>query len=174
MRTRIASRFAMVVIAGMFGSVVATPAVGAAPGGSLSAVASGPFAGTTSYTFVTDGCSFVHQVYDGTYGTRRKATGSFHLSGCVDLVGSSFLYTGSFSVDAKGQGALTGTVTGTVDAATLPCAPLDFVLTVTGGTGRLARVSGSITLQGSWCGRGNVPAVDDPISGQLVGSLIRH
>jgi hypothetical protein len=152
---------------GLLGTVVAAPA-GAASG--TSGVVSGPFRGTTSYTFTTDGCSFVHQVYQGTFGTRGK-TGSFRLAGCVDLT-TSFGYTGTFTVEARG-GNLTGTVAGTIEAATLPCAPFHFTLTVTGGSGRFHRTVGSIAVDGEWCNRGEIPAVSDPIDGQFVASLTR-
>lgn len=172
MRARIVSRWVIVLAAGMLGSVVAMPTVGASPGGAPSATASGPFTGTTSFTFGTDGCSFVHQTFDGTFGAPRKRTSTFHLNGCVDLAGG-FQYTGSFTMGLKRHGSLTGTVTGSVGAEPIPCVPLDFTLTVTGGTGRFTRTSGTIALHGTWCSSGTIPAVNDPISGTLVGSLTR-
>jgi hypothetical protein len=132
---------------------------------------SGSFTGTTSYTFTTDGCSFVHQVYEGTFGPRTKPIGTFRLAGCVNLT-SSFGYTGTFTVTTHG-GGLTGTVAGTIEAATLPCAPFHFTLTVTGGSGRLHRTRGTIAVEGEWCNRGQVPAVHDPIDGHYVASLTR-
>jgi hypothetical protein len=152
---------------GMLG-VLAAPA--GAAGGSSGAV-SGPFTGTTSYTFTTDGCSFVHQVYQGTFGTRSRPSGSFDLAGCVELT-TGFTYSGTFTVRTAG-GALTGTVAGTIDAEILPCSPFHFTLTVTGGTGRFRHTGGTIAVTGQWCSRNTVPAVDDPISGTFVASLTR-
>jgi hypothetical protein len=150
---------------GMLG-LVATPA-GA---GGTSGVATGPFTGTTSYTFTTDGCSFVHQVYEGTFGT-RGTSGSFRLAGCVDLT-TAFGYTGTFTVTAHG-GKLTGTVAGTIEAQTLPCSPFHFTLTVTDGSGRFHRTGGPNAKNGEWCNRGEIPAGNDPTDGQLVASLTR-
>jgi hypothetical protein len=89
----------------------------------------------------------------------------------VDLT-TNFGYTGTFTVQARG-GDLTGTVAGTIDAATLPCAPFRFTLTVTGGSGRFHRAAGAIAVTGQWCNRGQVPALNDPIDGQFVASLTR-
>ena len=172
MRSHVLTKLFTIAIAGVLWSALAMPTAGGASGDGLDALVSGPFTGTTSYTFTVSGCSFVHQVHDATYGTRSRPSGSFHLDGCVGL-GTTFPYTGTFTLRAKGHATLTGTVSGTVRAEIVPCAPLEFVLTVTGGTGRLARASGSIALHGAWCGRGDIPAVEDPISGALVGSLAR-
>src|SRR4051812_28505888 len=176
MRVPSFGKLAAVVIAGVLSMVVAAPAATAAPSGSLDALVSGPFTGTTGWKFTAAGCSFVHQTYDGTYGTRRKPVGSFHLDGCVAPAGTSnnglFTYNGTFSLHAKGHTGVTGTVSGIEDAGMFPCAPLNFVLTVIGGTGRLAGSTGSITLHGNWCGRTvTVEPVADPISGELVTSL---
>jgi hypothetical protein len=155
------------------GFVLALVGPVAAPAGAKPApLASGPFTGTTSYTFVTDGCSFVHQVYDATVGSNRNPTSSFHLAGCVTLSMNSdgFPYSGTFTIRTRG-GTLTGTVAGGVHAEILPCSPFRFTLTVTGGTQRLRHTSGTITVAGTWCERGDVPAVNDPISGDLTASL---
>jgi hypothetical protein len=170
MRARLFGKVAAVVITGVCVMTLGAPVASAAPKHTLDPLVSGPFTGTTSWKFTTAGCDFVHQVYDGTYGTRRKPAGSFHIDGCIRLDGV-FSYTGTFAVRSKGHTGVTGTVSGTVGATSFPCAPLDFVLTVTGGTGRLAGSSGSITLRGNWCGRGQIEPVDDPINGELVGSL---
>ncbi len=171
MRTRIVRSLA-VLATGLLASVVAIPTAGASPNPALNRATSGPFSGTTSYTFATDGCSFVHQTFDATFGARRKRASVLHLSGCVDLAGG-FPYSGSFTMGLKRHGSLIGTVTGSV-GSDLPCAPLDFTLTVSGGTGRFTRTSGTIALHGTWCSSGNVPALNDPISGTLVGSLTRR
>jgi hypothetical protein len=171
MATPIFGKFAAFVIGGTLAMGVAAPSASAAPAGSVDALVSGPFIGTTSWTFATAGCDFVHQVFDGTYGTHRKPAGSFHLEGCIGLDGL-FSYVGTFTVQAKGHTTVTGTVSGTVNANMIPCAPLNFALAVTGGTGRLAGSSGSITLRGSWCGTpGAIEPVNEPISGELVASL---
>jgi hypothetical protein len=144
----------------------------AAPAGAAGdpSALSGPFTGTTSYTFATDGCSFVHQVYEGTFGA-RGTNGSFRLDGCVDLT-TAFGYTGTFTVTARG-GQLTGTVTGTIEAQILPCSPFHFTLTVTDGSGRFNRTRGTIAMDGEWCSQGQVPATNDPIDGTVVASLTR-
>jgi len=166
------------VVAGMLAMVVSVPAATAAQSGALDTLVSGPFTGTTGWQFTAAGCSFVHQTFDGTYGTRHKPSGSFHLDGCVtpDLAPPNsglFDYVGTFSVKTRGHTAVTGTVSGTEDASMVPCAPLNFVLTVTHGTGRLSGSTGTITLTGNWCGRvsPDIEPVADPINGELVASL---
>ena len=36
---------------------------------------SGPFVGTTFFDFFTNGCSFIHQAFDGTYTTAKGGSG---------------------------------------------------------------------------------------------------
>ena len=171
MRTRITAAAAAVAFAGMLAFVAGAPA-GAEPGPALSRAASGQFTGTTSYTFNTGGCGFsspIHQVYDATYGA-RGASGAIHLDGCVTIATNPFEYNGSFELKIEQGGILSGSVTGTIGGAT-GCTPFAFVLTVTGGTNRFARAKGSIAVDGTWCFQGNVPAVDDPIGGDLAASL---
>src|SRR4030095_2340762 len=67
--------------------VLAALFMGAAPAGAESTTAlnrevNGPFVGTTSFDFFTNGCSFIHQALDGTYTTVKGGTGSIHLDVC--------------------------------------------------------------------------------------------
>jgi hypothetical protein len=172
----------VVVLALGVGPAAAAPSVKA-----LNQRVSGPFNGTTEFDFSTPGCSFAHQVFDGTYRVNQKGkkpgTGSFHLDTCVSFspdpsgTGSTFLWDGTFTLDPPGPGTLSGTVFSRRDLTPGPCpsafaASLNFRLKVQNATGDYAGVKGKVALRGTWCS-GMLPDDPDPIFGKLKGNLRR-
>ena len=74
-------------------------------GASLAELA-GSFTGHTSFTFNTNGCAFVHQVFDASYpGSGTVGTVTLHIEGCVSS--SMTGYTGTFTISTSA-----GTVSG--------------------------------------------------------------
>ena len=158
---------------------VGAPAT-AASGPPLNGEVSGPFTGTTVFDSAP-GCSFFHQVFDATYTTRHRRSGSFHLEGCVDFAPVQFVYAGSFVLTTPNRAVLTGTVTGVIGGtpASDPCeeptdfaTSLDLTLALTQGTKRFKHATGTIHLVGTWCSP-SVPGVPGSISGALAGALER-
>jgi hypothetical protein len=73
----------------------------------------GTFTGTQSYTFGTNGCAFVHQVFDASYpGSGTVGTVTLHTEGCVSSSITS--YTATFTSSTS-----VGTVSGNADATNL-------------------------------------------------------
>jgi len=174
MRRLVFTTAAVLVSLGVAGAP-ATAAAGARPDREVS----GPFTGTSVFDVSTSRCSFVHQVYDATYATTTKQSGSFHLDGCVDSGSADFAYTGTFVLTNGKRATVEGTVTGVVGGspAGTPCpdpsdfaSPLDFTLTPTRATKNLKRTS-AIHLTGVWCSPG-APGVPGGISGTLAGAPI--
>src|SRR5918997_1768664 len=98
--------------------------VGTACDPELSRKLSGTFTGTASFQFSAQGCSFVHQEFEGTWIHREGAPGgTFHLTGCVTPVNeSSFSYRGTFLMVTQGGAQLRGTLSGGTDGS----CPADF------------------------------------------------
>ncbi len=164
----------VVTLAVLLGSVaLVAPAAQATAGAStLNRAVSGPYSGTQTFTFGGAGCSFVNQIFEGTYETRPGRGGSFVIDTCVTLTGETFTFDGTFELRTQRKGRLTGTVAGTTDAA-LPDASLDLVLTVTEGTRQFRRAVGTITLVGQFR---NVPPENlgsGTTEGTLTGNLER-
>lgn len=142
-------RRGVAVLAVLVAALLAVPPASATPGeGPLNRRASGPFSGTQTFEFNSEGCSFVHQVFRGTYETRRGRSGRFLVDVCVET-GSGFTYTGTFRITTPGGARLRGSVDGTTNAA-LPESSLDLTLTVTSGTKRFEGVTGTVALSGVW------------------------
>ena len=117
----------------------------------LSRKASGTFTGTTTFQFGADGCSFVHQVFEGTWIRREGALGgTFEIEGCV-RTGSEFGFTfdGTFLMVTQGGSELRGTVTGTLPNGSCP-ADWQFVMTLREGTKRYSGATGTIWVDGVW------------------------
>jgi hypothetical protein len=163
-------------------AVVASILVVASPAGasntSLNGNVSGPFTGTSVFD-VTPACSLFHQVYDATYTVKHRKVGTVHVDGCVTFgSGSSFSYSGSFTLTTPHRGTLTGTASGVIGgSAAGPCssasafpASLSFTLVVVDGTHAYKHVTGSISLTGTWCSPAT-PGVPGPISGVVTGHL---
>ena len=157
-------RLVAVVLAVIVGvGLMAAPAT-AAPADQLNRRVSGPFDGTTQFEAAA-GCSFVFQVWEGTYQTTRGQEGTFRLEGCVDLSGSSFLFTGTFRLVAPNGAVLTGTVSGPVFTGGI--GGQTFTLTVQEGTKNFRHAVGTIQLLGGWQG-------GTEFDGTLTGSLQRR
>ena len=125
---------------------------GAACDPELSRKASGTFEGTSSFQFGTQGCTFVHQEFEGVWTRREGALGgTFQLSGCVtqSSSGSSFVYDGTFLMVTQGGAELRGTVSGGPVSGNCP-AEFDHVLTLTSGTKRYHGATGTIFIDGVW------------------------
>jgi hypothetical protein len=169
--TRAARARTIAVIGFVIGSVwgVAAPAIAAPP---LSKV-TGPVTGTTSYALFGT-CGFVRQVYDLTLTRGRSRAASIKLDGCVNPVLPDFVFGGNFTLTEHGN-SVTGTVTGTINSfsATRSCSTgipidLDFVLTPDGGHG--AHRDDNLVFRGVWCSQNDSPAVNDPVTGELVAT----
>jgi hypothetical protein len=137
--------------------------------GHLNREIGGPYTRRQSFEFATAGCSFIHQVFDGSYQA-DQGRGAFHIATCVMIEGAGFAYAGTFSLTTPHGATVSGTVTGTTNAT--PTASLDLILTPHEGTREFKRVSGGIVLSGVWSndvgrlGRG-------PTRGSLNGNLQR-
>jgi hypothetical protein len=141
-----------------------------APRSDLNRQVSGPFTGT-SFQYSDRTCNEL-QLFDAMYEADAGGVGTLRVGGCVlptfpwaplhrPVVGGSWFLT------APNGATLTGlSVTGTVllDPPEGPF-PLDFTLTVAGGTEQFAGVTGTIGLDGTWDRQAAT------ISGTLVGSL---
>jgi hypothetical protein len=163
-------------------AVVASILIVAPPAGasstSLNGNVSGPFTGTSVFD-VTSACSLFHQVYDATYAVKHRKVGSVHVDGCVTFgSGSSFSYSGSFTLTTPDRGTLSGAVSGVIggspagvcsSSSAFP-ASLNFTLVVVHGTKAYKHVTGSLGLTGTWCSPAT-PGVSGPISGDLAGHL---
>jgi hypothetical protein len=169
---RIIGAIAMATLVGL-GSI-ALPAAGAAAAGRIRTVA---FTGSSVFDFGSGGCSFAHQFYEATLTTRRGDT--LHIEGCADLpsIGTTFPFTGTFTIASPGRRGITGTVSGVVGNPTAnPCAAglvpagLDFELTPTRETRRPHDPVPPLQLDGVWCSPA-LPGVPGPISGTLTGAL---
>jgi hypothetical protein len=169
-------RLAAVLLVATAGSLPLATAVSAQPGTSLNREVSGPFSGTTSE--VTGGCLTplglgLRQLFDATYQP-GSTSGSVHIDVCVvPDVPSVSVAVGTFELTNRTGATLTGTAGGIIGFLGQfgdPIALLDFTLSVTDGTRRFQRVTGTITLDGAW-DLSNPPF--DAISGTLSGSLQR-
>jgi hypothetical protein len=110
----------------------------------------GSFTGTTSYTFGTNGCAFVHQVFDASYpGSGTVGTVTLHIEGCVSS--SITNYTGTFTISTS-VGTLSGTATGAVNLGASGVT-FDLTLTTTAGTDAFASATGTLHSLISWPGK---------------------
>lgn len=156
-------RLVAVVLAVIVGVGLTASPSSAAPNTQLNRRVSGPFEGTTEFQFGTEGCSFVFQVWEGTYRTAQNKEGTFRLEGCVQASGT-FPFTGTFTLTAPNGAVLTGTVSGSVFGG--PGGGQAFTLRVVEGTKNFRRVVGTILLLSTWPGGSS-------FSGTLAGSLQR-
>ena len=121
----------------------------------------GPFTGTTDFEMLTHGCSFVFQVFDGTYST-PTGPGTFHIEGCIELVDFVVPFSGSRS--PRPARTLSGSVSGAEPVGEVVL--LDFTFTVAAATGSLNGATGTMHLLGDW--DGHEPG---EINGTLTGNL---
>jgi hypothetical protein len=158
-------RWVVAVVAVVGTTFVAAPAE-ARPGNSLDRRVSGPFTGTTAFEFGTEGCSFVHQVFDLTYEARRDR-GKLRMEGCAtpdNSFAGGFRYDLDFVMRPPGRGRLTGTATGGVF-------PLDLTLTVERGTKHFRHAQGTIDLDGVWTA--SIGTFEGTANGTLAGHLVK-
>jgi hypothetical protein len=108
----------------------------------------GSFTGTQHFTFATNGCTFVHQVFDATYSSASDGTVTLHIEGCVspDIT----QYSGTFTIAAS-AGTLDGTVLGSVDVSSVP-GTFDLTAAATSGTGEFKKPGGTLNIHISWNG----------------------
>jgi hypothetical protein len=130
------------------GVAVVPPAAAAAPGKGLNREVTGAFSGTSRWAF-GEGCAFVHEVFDGTFSpSSRKPSGTYHFDTCVAPANALFTVRGTFTIDTGRGDRLSGQLSGDLDA-TLIVTPIDWTLTVTSGTGRFRKASGTIEVIGT-------------------------
>jgi hypothetical protein len=159
---------ALVVVGGL---VIGGAPVSAEPSENANREVSGPFSGTSFFSFSTMGCSLVYQAFDLTYESEKSRSGTFHADTCGEL-GTPPTVTGSFMLTTPHGATLAGAVDGTIcfgcpgiiDPTAVP-----FVLTLTAaeGTKGLQHVTGTIVVDGTW----NILA--GTIAGTVEGSLER-
>jgi hypothetical protein len=144
-------------------------AVSAAPStANLNREVSGRYSGRQTFDFGTGGCSFVHQIFDGSFQVDTRS-GTFHLDVCVSTGSPSFPMTGTFTVTAPNGAVLSGPANGATDAQT-PTASLDVTLTVEHATKNFKHARGTIELTGTWS---NEVFGSGPTNGTLTGHLHR-
>jgi hypothetical protein len=162
--------FVFLAIATIGVVAVAVPASAEPNTRHLNREVSGPYTGTQTFDFTTARCSFVHQLFDGSYKADR-GQGAFHIDTCVTIGGPGFGYAGTFTLTTPHRAVLTGTVIGTTNAST-PTASLNLTLTYAHGTREFKRVTGTIVLTGVWSNDAGVLG-HGPTSGTLTGKLQR-
>jgi hypothetical protein len=157
--------------------LVAAPPAGASDN-SLNHNVSGPFTGRSVFD-ATPVCSFFDQVFDATFTAKHRKAGSVQIDGCVTFgTGSSFSYSGSFTLTTPHGGTLSGTASGVIGGSPAGVcsspsafpASLNFTLTVVHGTKSYKHATGNVGLTGTWCSPAT-PGVSGPISGVLTGHL---
>jgi hypothetical protein len=114
----------------------------------------GDFQGTSTWTYETVTCGFVHQHFTGTYalGPRDRPGGIYDLDVCVSLPAGGepegFPTNGTFVVTLGRHVTLSGTVSGAQLITGTDIPGLDLTLTVTASSGTPRPVRGTITATG--------------------------
>jgi hypothetical protein len=116
----------------------------------------GTFTGTQSFAFGTDGCVFVHQIFDASYPSAAAGVATLHIEGCVDP--SITNYAGTFTISTSG-GSVSGSASGPIDFSASPT--FDLTLAVTSGAGTFAGTTGTLHAAIDWPG-------GDTISGSVT------
>ena len=107
MRNLVRRSTVLLVLAGMLGVSTATPAGALRPRNVVGRVTgSAPFV-------IGDGCSFVHQRYEGTIDTKAQGDATIDVDVCVEFDIATFPAAGTFTLET-GEGTLRGTATGTI------------------------------------------------------------
>jgi hypothetical protein len=130
------------------GFVSVMPAsAGAASPKHLERLVSGSFTGRQDFTFTTNGCSFVYQVFTLSNGERHHSA-DLTTQGCVTLdSGPVFTYSGTFTMSVGRGDTATGTAAGSTQGGS---DGLHLVLTITSGTGQFRGIQGTLHLDGGW------------------------
>ena len=103
----------------------------------------GTFTGTESFDFGTNGCSFVHQIFDASYpGSAAVGIVTLHIEGCVDNPITH--YEGTFTITTS-VGTLSGTAVG-------PVFDFELDLNITSATGAFQGVTGMLHASIHWDG----------------------
>jgi hypothetical protein len=108
----------------------------------------GSFTGTQTFTFLTNGCLFVHQIFNATYpGSASVGTVTLEVQGCVspDITH----YDGTFTLSTS-VGSVSGTAAGPIDFSASP--NFDLTADVTSETGAFAGIAGTLRITIDWPG----------------------
>ena len=101
----------------------------------------GSASGTGAIRFVGE-CPAIQQIEDGTLQATVLGKASYHTEICIGgTTNEPPGFTGTFLVTVRSGDTLYGTINGTLGGG-----PPDLPLQITGGTGRFARASGTLTL----------------------------
>lgn len=140
--TRLVRRsMVLIVLAGMLGVSTATPAVALSPRDVV-----GRVAGSAPFVF-QDGCSFVHQHYEGTIDTKGPGDATIDVDVCVEFASTGFPAAGNFTLETN-EGTLSGTATGTIGNA-VPV-PFAFKLRVVESAQKQIKKGSKLFFHGVW------------------------
>jgi hypothetical protein len=148
------------------------------------------FTGTSVFDFSTPSCSFAHQVFEATFGTRRHP-GTIHVDGCATptslppagrtsvaasvtaAVTFTAAFTGTFTMVMPDRRHLAGAVTGSIQAPSAgSCssdrgpAAVDLTLAPNAGTLSVDHTRRTFDMIGTWCSSA-APGVTDPVTGTI-------
>jgi hypothetical protein len=133
----------VIVLAGLLGVSMATPAVALRPRDVVGRVAgSAPFV-------VGNGCSFVHQRYEGTIDTKGPGDATIDVDVCVELVIDNFPAAGTFTLETE-EGTLRGTATGTISGTGTGPARFAFKLRVLESAQKQLEKGSRLFFHGVW------------------------
>jgi hypothetical protein len=124
--------------------------------------------------FRSEGCGIVSEIGQGTYTAKGLGEGAYAFDVCVTST-SPITFAGTVTFTRRTGATLTGTIGNTFTGSGGPV----FLVTVTGGTGRYARATGSLVIGplGESDQHNCVPGVFPPLcidwtdSGPLAGTL---
>jgi len=108
----------------------------------------GSFTGSQHFMFGSNGCVFVHQVFDASYPSASNGTVTLHIAGCVSQ--DITQYSGTFTISAS-AGTLAGTALGSVDISS-STATFDLTAAATSGTGTFKKPGGTLNIHINWGG----------------------
>jgi hypothetical protein len=120
------------------------PAAHAATGRAVT----GPVVGSAPFDF--EGCSFVHQTYEGDIATPSGQSAALDVDVCVAIKGDHCTVKGTFVIKA-GSGKVRGGASGTVECLTAgPKTAFDFTLHVHRSSPGLADPGQALHFRGIW------------------------
>ena len=130
----------LIVLAGMLGVATATPAGALRPRDVV-----GRVVGAAPFVF-GDGCSFVHQHFEGTIDTKGPGDATIDVDVCVEF-GSNFPAAGTFTLETD-EGTLSGTATGAI--ANVDPASFEFKLRVVESAQKQIKKGSKLFFHGVW------------------------